>query len=215
MGKIEDMSSALIDLYRGFISASPAHVGNFFNLLFLVLIVVLYSVFIWKFYRFIATKNLLSLNLAKYNKLERPFSAKMLAVFFYFLEYIVILPFFILFWFTSFTIFLIVLTDSLPIDSLLIVSAMVIAAIRMTAYYREDLSKDVAKMLPFALLSVSILNPGFLNIERIIGNITLLPAFFSEIATYLVLIIVIELILRFFDFIFSLFELEEESIAFS
>jgi len=215
MGKLEEISIALIDLYRAFISASPSYVANFFNLLFLVLLVVLYSVFIWKFYRFISTKNLLSLNLSRYNKFERPFSAKALAVFFYFIEYILILPFFIMFWFSAFTIFLIILTDSLPVGSLLIISAMVIAAIRMTAYYKEDLSKDVAKMLPFALLSVSILNPEFLNIERIIGNITRLPEFFGEIATYLILIIVIELILRFFDFIFLLFEIEEESIAFS
>jgi len=192
--------------------ASPHYVGSFFNLLFLVLLVVVYSVFVWKFYRFIATKNLLGLNLSQYNRLAHPGAAKTLAGVFYFLEYILILPFLIFFWFMAFTLFLIVLTDNLPVNALLIISAMVITAIRMTAYYREDLSKDVAKMLPFTLLSVSILNPNFFDIERIISHLSKLPEFFGEITLYLALIIVIEITLRFFDFIFSLFGLEEEKV---
>jgi hypothetical protein len=212
MVTLEEVSINLIDLYQAFMDASPHYVGSFFNLLFLVLLVVVYSVFVWKFYRFIATKNLLGLNLSQYNRLAHPGAAKTLAGVFYFLEYILILPFLIFFWFMAFTLFLIVLTDNLPVNALLIISAMVITAIRMTAYYREDLSKDVAKMLPFTLLSVSILNPNFFDIERIISHLSKLPEFFGEITLYLALIIVIEITLRFFDFIFSLFGLEEEKV---
>lgn len=204
-------SSYLIDMYKTFTVASPDYIVSLFNLLFLVLLVVIYSVFIWKFYRFIATKNLIELDLSRYNRLEHPFAAKSLAWVFYFVEYLVILPFLIFFWFIAFTFFLIILTDNLDVKTLLVISATVIAAIRMTAYYKEDLSKDVAKMLPFMLLSVSILNPEFLNIERIIGHINRLPEFFGEIALYLSLIIGIEITLRFFDFLLSLFGLEEEA----
>ena len=213
MVSLEVISADLVGLYQGFMAASPSYVASFFNLLFLVLLVVVYSIFIWKFYRFISTKNLISLNLSKYNKLQHPTAAKTLAGIFYFLEYILILPFLIFFWFAAFTIFLIILTDNLEVKTLLIISATVIAAIRMTAYYKEDLSKDVAKMLPFTLLSVSILNPGFFNVEKIIGHIADIPTFFGEITLYLFLIIAIEIILRFFDFIFSLFGLEEEDVS--
>ncbi|MCK5609349.1 hypothetical protein KAR91_46175 [Candidatus Pacearchaeota archaeon] len=210
MGILEVISLSLIELYQSFIATSHPYVASLFNLLFLVLLVVIYSVFVWKFYRFIATKNLIELDLSRYNKLEHPTAAKALAFIFYFVEYLLILPFLIFFWFAAFTFFLIILTDNLDVKTLLVISATVIAAIRMTAYYREDLSKDVAKMLPFTLLSVSLLNPGFFDVERIIGHITRLPEFFGEITLYLVLIIGIEMILRFFDFIFSLFGLEEE-----
>jgi len=210
MVNLEGVALDFVNMYKDFILSTPAYVGIFFKLLFLILIVLAYSIFVWKFYRFIATKNFLELNLAKYNTSQQPAVARTIGIVFYFFEYILILPFLIFFWFAVFAIFLIVLTDSLTVDTVIIISATVIAVIRMTAYYKEDLSKDIAKLLPFTLLSVSILSPGFFNIERIIGHIASIPEFFGEIMLYLFLIIAIEIILRFFDFIFSLFGLEEE-----
>lgn len=206
---IGNIAIELIGLYNDFISALPPSIAEFFNLIVLVLLVVLYSVFIWKFYRFVATKNILGLNLNKYNKSKHPLLTKILAGTLYLVEYIIILPFLIFFWFSIFTIFLIFLTENLDVHSLLIISATIIAAIRMTSYYNEDLSKDVAKLLPFTLLAISILNPNFFSIERIFNHISELPKFFNQIMIYLAFIIILEIILRLFDFIFSLFNIEE------
>jgi len=200
----------LSEAYTAFISTLPNWAQNFISLFLLVLLVVIYDILIWKFYRWIATKNIIELNLNKYNKSEHPFLAKVLAGFFYFLEYIIIIPFLIFIWFGVFTFFLIVLTDKLEVSALLIVSATIIAAIRMTSYYKEELAKDLAKLLPFTLLAVSIINPNFFNIDRIISQISQLPSFFSQILIYLLFIVILEIILRFFDFIFSLFSLHEE-----
>jgi len=206
----EGIGVSIISFYDNVLSSAPPAAAIILKLLFLILIILAYSVFVWKLYRFIAKKNFLDLNLARYNTSQQPVIAKTMAALFYFLEYILLSPFLIFFWFSIFTIFLIVLTDSLDVNAVIIISATVIAVIRMTAYYNEDLSKDIAKLLPFTLLSVSILSPGFFNIERIIGHISNIPDLFGEIALYLVLIIAIEIVLRFFDFIFSLFGLEEE-----
>ncbi len=218
MVEVENLGTELMGFYQDFISSLPPIAGNFFNFLILVLLVVVYCIFIWKFYKFIAKKNILGLDLNKYNKSENPLFTKLLAGALYFAEYIIILPFLIFFWFVVFTFFLMFLTD-LDISTLLIVSATIITAVRMTAYYKEDLSKDVAKLLPFTLLAVSILTPNFFNqiseglfVERIFTHFTELPNFFGNIAYYLLFIIIIEIILRFFDFIFSLFGLEEEKI---
>ena len=97
--------------------------------------------------------------------------------------------------------------------TLLIISVGVIGAIRMTSYipnYGEDLAKDLAKLLPFTLLAVSILNPNFFDIGRIFSHFSELPGFFYEIIIYLLFIIILEMILRFFDFLFSLFGFEEQ-----
>ena len=97
-------------------------------------------------------------------------------------------------------------------QSLLIISVGIIWAIRMTSYipgYGEDLAKELAKLLPFTLLAISILNPKFFVSERIFSHFSELPEFFGEIIIYSLFIIILEMILRFFDFIFSLFELEE------
>ncbi len=205
-------STGLLEMYNLFVSTMPSWAQNFISLFLLVLLIVLYSVFIWKFYRFIATKNILGLNLNKYNTTTHPFFTKLLAGTLYFIEYILILPFLIFFWFAIFTLFLIFLTEGLEINALLLISVGIIGAIRMITYipkYGESLAKDLAKLLPFTLLAISILNPGFFNIERIFRHFSELSGFFNEIIIYLVFIITLEIILRFFDFIFSLFGLEE------
>jgi len=197
------------EAYTAFVLTLPNWAQDFITLFLLVLLVVIYAILIWKFYRWVATKNLIELNLNKYNKSEHPFFAKVLAGLFYFLEYIIIIPFLIFIWFGVFTIFLIVLTEK-EVSILLIVSATIIAAIRMTSYYKEDLAKDLAKLLPFTLLAVSIINPNFFNIQRIISQLSQIPSFFSQIFIYLLFIVILEVILRFFEFIFSLFSLHEE-----
>ena len=213
---IENFGTELLGLYNEFIATLPGFVGNFFNFLILVLLIVIYSVFIWKFYRFISTKNILGLNLNKYNKSEHPLFTKLFAGTLYFLEYIIILPFLIFFWFAIFTLFLVILTETQEISQILIISATVIAAIRMTSYYKENLSQEIAKLLPFTIIVISVLNPNFFSgtqyIEKIFSQLSQIPGFFSQILYYLGFIIILEVILRFFDFIFSLFELEEEKI---
>jgi len=206
---ITNFGTNLLGFYKEFLETLPPIAGNFFNFIIIVLLIVLYSIFVWKFYRFISKKNILELDLNKYNTSSDPFFMKLFAGLFYFLEYIIILPFLILFWFSAFSIFLIFLTGELEIASLLIISATIIAAIRMTSYYKEDLARDIAKLFPFTLLAVTILTPKFFNIERIFNQFSLLPNFFGNILYYLFFIILLEVILRFFDFIFSLFGIEE------
>lgn len=212
MAEVENLGIQLFEFYKEFIASLPPLAGNFFNFFILVLVIVIYSMFIWKFYKFIAKKNILGLDLNKYNKSSNPFFAKVFAGTFYFVEYIIILPFLIFFWFAIFTFFFIFLSE-LEIQTILIASATIVAAIRMTSYYKEDLSRDIAKLLPFMLLATSILTPGFFNIERIFTHFDRLPNFFGNIAYYLIFIIFLEIILRFFDFIFSLFGLEESEEA--
>jgi hypothetical protein len=204
-----NFGATLSEAYNIFISSMPLFFQNFINLLLIILLVVVYSVFIWKFYRFIATKNIISLNLNQYNRVKHAFFTKLAAGGFYLFEYIIILPFLIFFWFSVFTLFLIFLTKGLEISFLLLLSAVIVATIRMTSYYKEDLAKDLAKLIPFTLLAVSILNPEFFSVERIFNQFAAIPSFFSEISTYLIFIIILEMILRSFDFVFSLFGIGE------
>ncbi len=202
----------LLGTYNSFIETLHPVAQNFITLFLLVLLIVIYAIFIWKFYRFISTKNIIKLNLNKYNRVEHPFFTKLFAGILYLIEYIVILPFLIFFWFGIFTIFLIFLTEGLDIKSLLIISVTIIAAIRMTSYiprYGEDLAKEIAKLLPFTLLAIAITKPNFFSVERILGHITEIPSLLGEIITYLSFIIILEIVLRFFEFIFQLVGLKD------
>lgn len=206
------LTTGITEAYNLFVETLPLWAQNFISFFSLALLILVYAVFIWKFYRWIATKNILELNLNKYNKSEHPATSKMLAGVFYLLEYIIILPFLIFFWFLIFTIFLLVLTTNLPVGTLLIISATIIAAIRMTAYYNEDLSKDLAKLVPFTLLGVSIINPNFFDVGRIISQIGEIPQFTTHIISYLIFIVALEVVLRIFEFIFSIFNLDDEEM---
>jgi len=210
---INNISSWLLKAYDLLTSALPSWAQGFVGLFLLVLLVVFYSIFIWKFYRFISKKNPLGLNLNKYNKIEHSFFARLITGTLYFVEYILILPVLIFVVFAIFTFFLIILAQNQDISQILIISAIIIAAIRMTSYYKEELSREISKILPFTLLAIAALNPSTFSqsnyIETILTHFSQIPNFFGQIKTYLLFIIILETILRFFDYIFSLFGLEE------
>ena len=144
---VGNFTAPVVEAYNLFILSLPAWAQTFVNLFFLIILVFLYVIFIWKFYRFIATKNIFGLNLNKYNNTNNPLLTKLLAGGFYFLEYIIILPFMIFFWFAIFTFFLILLTESLEIGAILTVAAIIVAVVRLCCYYKEELAKELAKLL--------------------------------------------------------------------
>jgi MFS family permease len=207
----EVVSSSLSDFYSYFVSDLPGWMSNFIGLFLLVIVVVIYSIFIWKFHKFISKKNVFSLDLHQYNKSEHPFLSKLGAMGLYVVEYIIVLPLLIFFWFGVFSLFLILLTKDIPMQTILILSATIIGAIRMVSYYSENASREVAKLFPFTLLAVAMTESGFFNFERIITQISQLPQFFNHILIYLFFIIVIETVLRLFEFLFGIFGLTEEN----
>jgi hypothetical protein len=209
MAGVGDFATGVVGLYTGFLDILPPWMKVFINLLLLVIVVVLYAIFFWKLYRFVSKKNILELNLNQYNKFAHPFIAKIIAGALYFIEYILIMPFLIFFWFAIFTIFLILLTDGIEVSTLLIASAVIVGAARMTSYYKEDIAREISKLFPLTLLAVSMTRPGFFNFERILGRISQIPDFSINIFYYLLFIISLEIILRAFDLIFSLFHIED------
>ncbi len=200
-------------IYKAFLEVLPLWAQDFVSLFLLVALVLLYTIFVWKFYRFIAKKNIIELDLNQYNRSQHAFLEKFLSGVFYLVEYIIILPFLIFFWFAILTLFLLVLTETLEIGALLLVSATIIAAVRMASYYNEDVAKELAKILPFTLLGISIINPNFFEVSRILNDLGQIPLFLQNIFNYLLFIILLEIILRFFDFIFSLFGVQDETPA--
>lgn len=204
---MERLFRGILDLYQAFKEVFPPALGNFFDLMLLVLFVFLYVFFVWKLYKFVSTRDFLGLTFEKYSSAK----TSSLAGFLYLLEYLILSPFLIFIWFTIFTIFLIFLTgETILVSTLLIVSATVISVTRITSYYNKQLSEEVAKMLPLTLLGVAIISPDFFNIERIFSRFGEIPSFLNQIFIYLLFIFLLETILRLFKFIFSLIGVEEK-----
>jgi len=195
--------------YTHIINVFPLWAQSYIGLFFWSILLVLYAIFIWKFYRWIARKDILRLNLAKFNRSEHPVLAKLIGVFMYILEYLVILPIVVFLWFGVFTFFLMLLTKSLELQTILVISVTIVAAIRMTAYYKEELARDLAKLIPLTLLTVAI-SQGLFDFQKVINQIQIIPTLFSDIWTYLIFIVLIEIFLRIIDIIFVAFDLYKE-----
>lgn len=178
------------------------------TLAFFTVIIVLYSIFVYFFYRFLAKKNIIELNLNKYNTYSNPTVIKFFAAFFYVIEYIVLLPILTFFWFGVLAVLTLVLSEGMSVNTVLIISAALVAAVRATSYVSEDLAKDLAKMLPFALLSISITTAaGFFDASTLATRISEIPTLFNNVPYYLIFIVGIELIMRVGGVIFSSFSL--------
>jgi len=175
-------------------------------LTFFTAVIVLYSVFVFYFYRFLAKQNIIELNLNQYNQYENRSVVKFFAVIFYLIEYVIILPILTFFWFAVLSILILLLSKGLSISTILLISAALVAAVRITAYVSEDLSKDLAKMLPFTLMAIAITTAGFFDINALFSRITEIPALFSNILYYLSFIVAVELIMRTLTFFQSVTE---------
>ena len=204
--------TAILGIYNGLIASLPSWSQQLIQMFLLIILVVVYSVIFWKFHRFIAHKNIFELNLNQYNTSYHPALSKFIAVFFYILEYLIIMPIIILIWFGLFTIFLILLTEGTEVQHIIIASAIIVGAIRMIAYlpkYGETLAKEIAKLLPLTLLAIAVVKSGFFDLQRVISHISQIPTFLNQIGLYLLFILFLEILMRIFDFIISLFSPEE------
>ena len=211
---LQDFISEFVIIYNAFISSLPNSLQSFVNLFVLVFLIIIYSIFIWKLHKFIAKKNIFKFDLNQYNTSQHPIVAKLAASGFYLLEYIIIIPFLIFFWYAVFSIFLIFVME-LDLKVILLISAAIIATVRITSYiprYGETLAKEIAKLLPFNLLAIALLTPDFFNVERIISNLSKIDEFFSVILSYLAFVIILEVVLRLFEFVLGIMGIDDEAI---
>ena len=160
--------------------------GNFQGLeaLFILIIsIAVYSIIIYNFYRYIARRDCFKPSKRKHTKLIG------------FTKYFFLFPIIASMFFMGFSLMLIFLTK---IDAAKIISTSfaLIVAIRITSYYTEDLSKDVAKMLPFALLGVFLVDPSYFTMNDVYHKISTLPENANTIVQFILLIILVEWILR-------------------
>ena len=199
MGGIADFLSGFVDGYSDLFTVLPEEYFSLVNVFIFAVLISLYAVFTWKFYRLLSKKDILSLNLSQYNNVGHPLLKKLVAISLYLIEYIIIMPALIFFWFGILALIILLLSQSLEIGQVIIVSAAMVAAIRILAYYEEDLSKEMAKMFPFTILAIFILSPEFFSLERVANNLTLIPELFTKIMYFLVLIVAIEFLLRILD----------------
>ncbi|MBS3081928.1 hypothetical protein J4416_03265 [Candidatus Pacearchaeota archaeon] len=181
------------------IESLPIIYQHIFTVAFFMVLIFVYSIFIWKVYRAISRKDIISLNLGQYNYLEHAVLKKILAGILYFIEYIIILPFLILFWYVLFALVLLFFSENLSLEQILLLSAAVVGSIRLLAYYKQEIAMDVAKLLPFTILAIILLSPRFLDVGRFLDSINQIPELILSVGSILFFVVGLEIVLRFLD----------------
>ena len=211
-GAINNITNeALNNSLNSISSLFPEPYKSYLILGIFILLISIYSIFVWKFYRFLAKRDLLELNLNQYNNSDHPFLKKFFEVLLFIAEYIIILPVVVFFWFFVISIILLLLAKEHSISNILLISATMVGAIRISAYYNEDLSKDLAKLFPLTVLAVAFLTPNFFDLNDTISKISEIPNLFTNIIFYLISIVILEFILRIFFLIIPNNDEEEGS----
>jgi len=181
------------------IESLPERYKILFNLSLYTLTVFIYIVFVWKFSKFITKREIIELNMSKYNNSQHPFLEKILALFFYTLEYVIILPFLVLFWFVVFSFFIMLISESLDMMQILILSTIIIASIRLCVYLGSDISRDLSRIFPLTILAIFVANPKrILEADSVFTRISQIPSIVNNLLWFLVFLFSIEFLLRLF-----------------
>lgn len=173
-------------------------------LVFFIVGITIYSLFIFHFYRFLARRDVLGLELTKTPHNFMGFLKKMITLMFYTVENLVLTPLFVFFWFFVLVALITLLTRNPSANDILITSVALVAAIRISAYYNENLSQDLAKMIPFALLGIFLVDASFFSIEGSISVAKQLPNTWRLLVYYLVFVTSLEFVLRICHGVYSL-----------
>ncbi len=120
-------------------------------------------------------------------------------VLFYVAQYLFVFPLVAFFWFATFTVLLSFLAPDRPFSDILLVALAVVGTIRISAYLTEDLSRDLAKILPFAVLGIFIVNVSFFRTSESFEVLRQAKDNSESILYYLVFLIILEFVLRIFS----------------
>ena len=176
------------------------NVDDALDLLYDVAVYVLgmsiYAVFVFKYYRFVASKDMFALDLSRFEERSIRWVRSTLHVILYVIKYLIVFPVFAFFWFAVLTLILAFLSKDQTFSETLLVALATVSAIRVTAYYNEDLSRDLAKILPFAVLAIFLIDASFFSVGESLEILKEAGDYTEKIVYSLSFIVALELVLR-------------------
>jgi len=177
-----------------------------------IIAISIYSVFVFIFYRALAKRDLITLNLDQYSDSLsgrlKGYSRTMIFV----LQYIVVVPILITFWTLVLAIILTLLSPDADHSRNALIATSVVGAVRILSYWTEDLSRDVAKMLPFGVLGVFLVGDAQVQISEIEELFSGLNEIATSFVSSLFLITILEIILRFSAAMISIIALRRRNL---
>jgi hypothetical protein len=161
--------------------------------------IVIYSTFVFKFYRFLASKDLIDVDFSQYSEGFTGFLKRVVNGILVIVQYILFTPFLISFWTLILAVILTLLSGGEDLYWNVLVATSMVGSVRVISYFSEDLSRDVAKMLPFAVLGVFLVDSGAFNWTAVSTLWSQLDEFSVSFGSSMLLVVILETTLRILD----------------
>ena len=172
-----------------------------------------YSVFVFIFYRALAKRDLITLNLDHYSDNMSGKIKKYARIIIFVIQYIVIVPVLITFWTLVLAIILTLLSPDADHARNALIATSVVGAVRILSYWTEDLSSDVAKMLPFGVLGVFLVGDAQVQLSEIEELLGSLREIATSFISSLFLIAVLESTLRSISAVINVVSLRRKNLS--
>ena len=195
----QDLGIILLDYFEKLFFDVLAE-SSIYDLIGFSIGMVIYGIFVYHFYKFLSKRDIFSINIGekivnakfKSSGKKKTVAPRIIA---FVATRLFLFPFVIFLWFMGYSSFMFLLVQNMPTETIFLVSSGLIIAIRISAYYNEDLSKDIAKLVPFTLLGIFLFNPQFYSFSDTVTRLFEIPAFIIQIASFIILAMLVEIIL--------------------
>ncbi len=194
--EVDRVLGAGIELYRSVAGSLPRGAADMLTVVLLAIFIVAVALVSWQFYRTLSRRDFIQLNLHRYNLAENMVRKKAFGFLVYIAENLLVMPLLILAWFVLLAVMLFTISEAPRIETILLVSASLVAAIRALAYFVPQLSEDVAKLFPLIMLSVFLISPAQISVEHFLLQAGDVPLLFDNILYFFLAVYIIEIILR-------------------
>jgi len=151
----------------------------------------LYAGTIFFFYKHVSRRLLIEYRTPKVDGWQRVF-----ANVFYDLKYLLLSPLILLVWAVIIASMVFLLGKGLTTEQALFAAIALLATVRITAYFNEDLATDVAKLVPLSLLGIMALDTRAIDLERFWEKVQTLPEMIAPAVYAFVFVVLLELVLR-------------------
>jgi hypothetical protein len=164
-----------------------------------VLGMVVYCIFIFSFYKQVSKRLLFGFKEQDCSRSKHPRFMKVWCRFTYALKYLFGAPVFLFLWFAFIAALLLLMQRDIPVNTALLIAFALLATIRITAYYDEELSIDVAKILPLALLALFLVDMDLIQLPIFVNKLKEVGLYLNTLVIYFLFTVVLELLLRVYD----------------
>jgi hypothetical protein len=166
------------------------------ELLTFTIALLFYTIFVWFFYRLLSKRDLFKLDLSRYELSDHRKAKKAWGIFLYVLKHGIIFPFYVAFWFIVFSFLLFIMSKNISARDIILISISLVSTVRITAYLKKEMSQDLAKLVPFAMLGIFLSDPNFFSMDLLIARIEAVPSLGWEMLEFMSFCIILEWFLR-------------------